>query len=122
MTELEPLPAGEDPAFEAVMAKVLRGGLYTSIVLIIVGLAISAVGGLPSIDFGGVPSVHAGSPLGSWGALVVFLGLLLLVLTPVFRVGCATFLFARAKDRAFTAITLFVLVVLVATFVVGALR
>jgi uncharacterized membrane protein len=120
VTELAPLPPGEDPEFEAAIANVLRTGLYVSIVLLIVGLAISAVGGLPPIDFHGVPSVQASSSLGTWGAFVVFLGLLILVLTPVFRVAYATWLFGRRHDGAFTAITLFVLVVLVATFVAGA--
>lgn len=114
-----PLPAGEDPEFEHAIALVLREGLYLAVFLIIVGITLSAIGGPPSIDFRGIPSPSPGGSLGVWGAFVVFVGLALLVLTPVFRVAYASYLFGRRRDRAFVGITLFVLVVLVLTIVAG---
>lgn len=113
------LPAGEDPAFEHAIARVLREGLYLSMFLIVVGVTLSAIGGPPSIDFRGIPSPMPGGSLGIRGAFVVYVGLTLLVLTPVFRVAYASYLFGQRGDRPFVAITLFVLVVLGLTIVAG---
>jgi len=59
--------------------------LYLSIALVVVGVTLSAIGGPPSIDFRGIPNPSPGGSLGVWGAFVVFVGLTLLVLTPVFK-------------------------------------
>lgn len=116
---LAPLPAGEDPEFEHAIARVLREGLYLATALIVIGITLSAIGGPPSIDFRGIPHPMVGGSLGVWGAFVVFVGLTLLVLTPVFRVAYASYLFGRRRDRAFVGITLFVLLVLALTIVAG---
>jgi uncharacterized membrane protein len=115
----ETVPAGEDPVFEHAIARILREGLYLSTFLIIVGITLSAIGGPPSIDYQGIPRPMPGSSLGTWGAFVVFVGLTLLVLTPVFRVAYASYLFRQRRDHDFVAITLFVLGVLALTIVAG---
>jgi len=46
-------------------------------------------------------------------------GLLLLIVTPVFRVGTAAWLFIRQGDRTYTLITLAVFAVLMALFLKG---
>ena len=119
MSEATPTPPGDDPVFERAIARVLREGLYLAMFLIIVGVTLSAIGGPPSIDFRGIPNPSPGSSLGIWGAFVVFVGLTLLVLTPVFRVAYASYLFHERDDRPFVAITLFVLAVLLLTIVAG---
>ena len=49
-------------------------------------------------------------------------GLILLILTPVFRVAVTVVAFALDRDAIYTAITLFVLAVLVASFFLGAVE
>jgi uncharacterized membrane protein len=50
---------------------------------------------------------------------VLWLGLLVLVLTPLARVLVTVWLFSVDRDRAFAAMTIFVLLVLLASVVVG---
>ena len=49
---------------------------------------------------------------------VIQLGVIVLLATPVVRVGTSLLLFASEKDRAFVLITLFVLAVLIVSFFV----
>lgn len=112
-------PGDDDPVFERAIARILREGLYLSTFLILLGVILSAIGGPPSIDFQGIPRPTPASSLGIWGAFVVFVGLTLLVLTPVFRVAYASYLFRQRHDRDFVALSLFVLAVLLLTILAG---
>ena len=49
----------------------------------------------------------------------MYLGLLLLILTPVLRVVTSIILFAKERDKLYTAITILVLLILIASFFVG---
>ena len=53
------------------------------------------------------------------GQGVVTLGLLVLIATPIMRVALSTLLFWHEKDRAFTTITLVVLMLLIASLCLG---
>ncbi len=62
-------------------------------------------------------------PLGSpYGVAVAFLfaGVLVLAFTPVVRVGLAVSAFARERNGRYVAATLFVLLLLITTVLVGA--
>lgn len=50
---------------------------------------------------------------------IMFLGILLLILTPVLRVITCVILFAKQKDKLYTGITILVLLILVISFMVG---
>ena len=50
---------------------------------------------------------------------IIDTGLILLILTPVFRVGVTVVAFSFERDWQYAAITLFVLAVLVASFFLG---
>lgn len=50
---------------------------------------------------------------------LILLGLLMLILTPVFRVGVSVFLFLHEKDRVFARITALVFAILVVSFLLG---
>jgi hypothetical protein len=63
-----------------------------------------------------LPSLAAGAP-----SAFVYVGLVVLIATPIARVVVSAGLFSTAGDRPFTVLTLFVLLVLVATIVVGVL-
>lgn len=59
-------------------------------------------------------SVVSGQSVG-----LIELGVLLLILTPVLRVATSILLFRRQRDRPMTLVTLFVLVVLIGSFILG---
>lgn len=50
---------------------------------------------------------------------IMLLGIFFLILTPVFRVLTCIILFAKQKDRLYTAITILVLMILAISFTVG---
>ncbi len=56
------------------------------------------------------------------GEATVAVGLLLLILTPVARVAVSILAFLYQRDRAFTLITLTVLIILLMSFVIGRLE
>lgn len=121
------------PDMNVVISNLLKYGLIISTILIIGGVVlvflqtpaafpsslqqvVSENYGKPALDFGvlakGLASANPGS--------VVELGLIILLATPVARVAASVVLFAAEKDRAYVAITLFVLIVLlVSTFLIG---
>lgn len=53
---------------------------------------------------------------------VILLGLFVLILTPVFRVGFSIFLFLKEKDHAFVKITALVFAILIVSFLLGAVE
>jgi uncharacterized membrane protein len=53
------------------------------------------------------------------GQSIVAMGLILLIATPVLRVAVSTLVLVYQRDRAFTAITLLVLAMLVLSFLMG---
>ncbi|MGC8469575.1 MAG: TSUP family transporter [Acetobacteraceae bacterium] len=110
---------------EAIVSTVLRGGVLLSVAVIVAGM-----GYYFALLFGGYgpdpafPHTLAGLARGlSHGQplAIVVLGLLVLLATPVLRVGVSVVAFALEGDRTFVAITLFVLAVLLfSIFGVGA--
>jgi hypothetical protein len=90
--------------------------VVTSMILVLAGLArIFADGG----DANVVATFHAlrtGQPLGQ---ALVAAGVLLLVVTPVVRVGFALAGFVRARDRRLAALSVLLLALLALAFVLG---
>ena len=117
--------AGVPPALRGLVSRLLRGGLLIAAFLFVlalvrylqagVGLGSASVAEGPPGDFGS--SLAAGDP-----AALALLGLAVLLVTPLVRVAVSVGLFAHAGDRAFTALTLFVLVLLAVTIGVGVFR
>jgi len=101
---------------------ILLIGVAASVAISVVGTVLLAVdsGGSPSTDpihlslrsFGG--DLLHGDPYA-----VLWLGLLILVVTPLARVIASVVSFAHVRDGPFVAMTLFVLAVLLATAVAG---
>ncbi len=127
---VEPVRAGS-LRLEEVVGPVLRCGALLSVALIGTGLALlaalsrlaperlSALGGV-----GGQRVLHTPTELLSGlGAAdptaLIGLGLLVLIATPVVRVASTVVYFAWKRDRAYLAITGFVLLVLLAGFFLG---
>ena len=122
-----------NPDMNVVISNLLRYGLVVSTALVILGVAL-VFADMPSGFPGSLPvlvSQNYGKPTLSVGSLfsglaagnpgsVIELGLVVLLATPVARVAASVIIFAEEKDRAYVAITLFVLIVLLlSTFVIG---
>lgn len=113
------------PALQGLVSRTLRGGVVLASVLMAAGVAWEAMVGHGSLLGAAAPTsgagvsslVHGGGP-----SVLVLVGVFILAITPLTRVLISVALFASVRDRAFTAITLFVLTVLAATIAVGVLR
>ncbi|MDE2333948.1 MAG: DUF1634 domain-containing protein [Rhodospirillales bacterium] len=110
---------------ELIISGVLRGGVLLSVAIILGGISwffvLRYTGGLAHPTFPDtlpavVSGVLAGQPLA-----VVVLGLLVLLATPVLRVGVSIIAFALEEDRTYVTITALVLAILLfSIFGVGA--
>ena len=101
------------------MGLVLRWGVYVAVGMFLVGLLLTATSGFSTLDSQGYPDLFQPTSVGQFGAGVLLLGLVVLVVTPVVRVALASVLFAERSDRTYVGLTLFVLAVLLATVVAG---
>ena len=113
---------------QRLISRLLRVGVVTSMVLVLVGIAVTFVehpryvtNGKSLAHLRHAPSSFPhtlGAVLDGVGAghgpAIVMLGLIVLVATPVLRVALSMVVFAFEGDRRFIAITAFVLLVLVA--------
>lgn len=130
------MSAGRRVDLNDAIAKVLRYGVATSAMVMAAGLALMLLAppsGTPAnlqamLETGfGTPTLSpsqwlAGMTSGSPVA-VLELGTLLLLLTPLARVGASVLLFLRARDAQYTGVTLLVLsLLLLAILVIGPLE
>ena len=105
---------------ELFISNVLRIGVAVSGVLIIIGLGLFMVSGDNSYPTGEA-SLHwilYGDPFFA-PSHILFLGFITLVATPLLRVAASVIAYIIEKDWIYTAITGFVLVVLVIGMVLG---
>ena len=132
-----PVEASQDPRVhrvELIISNLLRIGVTSSLAIIVIGTVVSFVrhpGYLKSRDdFHQLttPSVaefpHRISAVFSGvahfqGQSIVALGLLLLISTPVVRVGVSIFAFVYQHDSTFVVITTIVFLLLLLSFVLG---
>ncbi len=107
---------------ERAIGRILQVGVLASAAVILVGLVLLLATGSSGYPAGAFPSdpaqVLAGLAAGRPYA-VISAGLLLLILTPVLRVGISVIVFVREKDRPFVGITVLVFLILVASFLLG---
>lgn len=97
----------------------LRSGLLLATGLLLLSFLVLALTGGDHLGFSTPSSLASVRATGALGEALLFGGILVLVLTPVLRVGLSVVLFASGRDWRFTVITLFVFLVLVATAVSG---
>jgi uncharacterized membrane protein len=119
-----PTPAAPDEPRElrAEFSGVLRVGVAVSGIVLFAGLLLAAVQGSVGLAArtGALPfgryfmDLMAGQP---WTLL--WLGVVVLAVTPVVRVVLALGNFASARDRDYVALTAFVLFILLASIVLG---
>jgi uncharacterized membrane protein len=118
---------------ELIISRLLRGGVLTSLTLVVVGTILSFVHHPEYLrsasayhDLTGprTDALHSlrGVAAGIQhlrGQAVVALGLVVLIATPVMRVAVSIALFLKRGDRTFAVITSVVLSLLLASFVLG---
>ncbi|GIO86188.1 membrane protein [Paenibacillus faecis] len=109
-------------AVELVISKMLRIGVLVAAAVIITGLVLFLVtgdSGYPGdtfpTNFGDIMT----GLLAMKSVAIIQTGLLLLILTPVFRVFVSLFVFWAEKDYRFVLITAVVFVILIASFLLG---
>jgi len=124
----EPITRGE-----LVISYLLRGGVVTSIVVILAGIVLMFVhhpsylkssGDLQQLTKPDAVFPHSLAEVvvglrHDQGQAVVCVGLLLLIATPILRVAVSIVVFARQRDWVFVLITSFVLAVLILSFFLG---
>lgn len=118
---------------ELAISVLLRVGVVVSILIIITGTVITFINhpdyltSAAAFDtvtgtgatFPTSPADIAHGLLDLQGRAIVMIGLYLLILTPVMRVGVSIIAFAHERDRAFVVITAFVFLMLVGSLALG---
>ncbi|MNJ27624.1 DUF1634 domain-containing protein [Paenibacillus bouchesdurhonensis] len=107
---------------EIAVSKMLRIGVVLAGLVIVVGLVLFLVtgdSGYPGDTYPtNLPDIVQGM-LQLKSVAIIEVGLILLILTPVFRVFVSMLAFIHEKDYRFVLISIFVLVILVISFVLG---
>jgi len=107
---------------EIIISKVLRIGVLLSAVIIFIGISMFFVTG----KSGYTGNYYPTNPLEILGGIIslksysiILTGILILILTPVFRVGVSIIVFFQEKDFLYVKITSLVFIILLVSFVLG---
>ncbi len=107
---------------EITISNVLRFGVILSAVIIFIGLSMFLITGSSGYNGNYYPT----NPLEILKGLlsfksyaIILTGLLILILTPVFRVGVSIIVFFQEKDFLYVKITSLVFIILLISFVLG---
>lgn len=109
-------------SIELTIARFMKAGVLLSAALIALGLVLYIVlgsGGYPDGSYPTALSAIGQGLLRLKPYAVILTGLLLLILTPIFRVAIALLSFIKEKDRVYAIITTFVLAVLIVGLIMG---
>lgn len=118
----EPASQSNSMDAELFISYSLRFGVYLSAAVIAIGLILLFFSGSSGYPVDVFPTSVAALWLGIVlfkASAIITLGLLLLIATPVFRVAASVLLFLVEKDHLYTIITLFVLAILLISFMIG---
>ena len=122
--EVESRATATELRMRPTLRNALRIGSLLGAALILAGLLLTAHEGASITADGGTRFTLDGLAsafLHPSGPGLLFLGVVVLALTPLSRVTLAVSVFAAARDRPLLALTTFVLLALVATVVIGVL-
>lgn len=107
---------------EITISNLLRIGVLLSAAVIFIGLAmflITGNSGYPGNYFPSNPVEIIKGLVSVKPYAVILTGLIILVLTPVFRVGVSIIVFAKEKDYLYVKITAVVFTILIISFILG---
>jgi len=121
----------KDKDMQAIIGWILRAGVVVSMSIVVFGGVLYVYRHGHSIAdyhvFKGVPYFIRGTDgiyngvLNFKGQAIIQAGILLLILTPIIRVGFSAIGFIMEKDYLYTAISLLVLLIIIASMVSGRL-
>jgi len=107
---------------EITISNLLRIGVLLSAVIVFVGLSMFLITG----KSGYTGNYYPTNPLEILKGIIslkpysiILTGLLILILTPVFRVGVSIIVFFHEKDFLYVKITSFVFIILLISFILG---
>ena len=107
---------------EIIISKFLRIGVILSAIIVFVGLLMFLVSGNSGYKGGYFPT----TPIEIFKGFmllkpysIILMGLIILILTPVFRVGVSIIVFIKEKDSLYVKITLAVFTILIISFILG---
>lgn len=107
---------------EIIISKFLRAGVILSGLIILVGLLmflVSGKSGYPGSSYPTTPVAIIKGLLVLKPYAIIMTGLLILISTPVFRVGVSIIVFAKEKDYLYVKITAAVFAILLISFMMG---
>jgi len=106
---------------EGSIARLMRLGTYTAVALIFVGFVLllalgrSPLDAAPAFD----PATLTAELIALRPAAILWLGILLVLVTPAARVALAVVGFARAGDRGMAVVSILILIVVVLGIILG---
>lgn len=107
---------------EIIISNFLRIGVMTSAIIVFIGLLMFLITGKSGYSGSYFPStpteIFKGVMLLKSYAIILT-GLMILVLTPVFRVGVSILVFIKEKDSLYVKITSIVFIILLISFAIG---
>ncbi|TET72005.1 DUF1634 domain-containing protein [Candidatus Bathyarchaeota archaeon] len=111
---------GSEPGMEAIASRILRLGVFASAALVLIGLALTAVTGDTSNPYGllDLDWIVWGDPFLE-PSHIIYLGFMILILTPVLNIVALISVFIKARDGAFATIASLVLLILILGFTLG---
>ncbi len=106
---------------ELIIGKILRIGVVTSAIVILIGMGLYFMSGsgYPAGEFPRRFSAIAAGLSQGKSYSVIMLGVFLLILTPVLRVVVSIYAFYKEKDTLYVVITTIVLVILMFAMFMG---
>lgn len=107
---------------EIVISNFLRIGVVLSAIIVFIGLLMFLVSGKSGYSgdyFPTTPTEIFNGVLLLKPYAIILLGLIILILTPVFRVGVSILVFVKEKDFLYVKITSFVFLILIVSFILG---
>ena len=107
---------------EMIISKALRAGVVVSGTVIFIGLLIfllSGNSGYPESVYPSKPSEIIRGLLELKSYAVIMTGIMILIATPVFRVGVSIIVFAVEKDYLYVKMTTVVFLILIVSMVLG---
>lgn len=105
---------------ELIIGKILRIGVVTSAIVIVIGIMLYFLNGSGYI--GNFPtrfSTILNGIVAGKSYAIIMLGIFLLILTPVLRVVVSIYAFYKEKDTMYVVITTIVLVILIIAMLLG---
>jgi uncharacterized membrane protein len=107
---------------EIIISKFLRAGVMLSAIIVGIGLVMFLVTGKSGYTgeyFPTSPSEIFIGLVGLKSYAIILTGLIILVLTPVFRVGVSIIVFIKEGDYLYVKITSLVFIILIISFLIG---